>query len=117
MEIEAIVGSTSALISDYNAPLDSLHNTVSNAVDHAVQLAQRIGAHISDLRASKDPLRLADIDKFLVEVTDDLDKSTGGSPWDLIGSFIQRVGTELGALLPKVKDAAKASQLVSSEQL
>ena len=95
--------------------LSSLSTSVSNAVDLAVQLAQRIGAHVAALRVSKEPLRLSDIETFLDEVTAESSKANEAPPWELIGMFIQRIGSELGALLPKVKGAIKAEQIHSSE--
>lgn len=115
-EVEAIVQAGSALLPDTNAALSALTVSVSNAVDLAVQLAQRISAHVSTLHATKAPLRLSDIETFLDEVTAQSAHADEAPPWELIGMFVQRLHAEIGAILPKVKNAAKAGQVVSSEK-
>jgi dynactin 1 len=114
-EVESIVQAGSALLPDATAALSALATSVSNAVDLAVQLAQRISAHVSTLHASKAPLRLADIETFLNEVTAQSAHANEAPPWELIGMFVQRLHAEIGAILPKVKNATKAGQVVSSE--
>lgn len=114
-EVEAIVQAGSALLPDATSALSALTTSVSNAVDLAVQLAQRISAHASTLHASKTPLRLSDIETFLDEVTAESAHADEAPPWELIGMFVQRLHAEIGAILPKVKGAAKAGQIISSE--
>lgn len=71
---------------------------------------------MSTLHASKAPLRLSDIEAFLDEVTAESAHANEAPPWELIGLFVQRLQAEIGAILPKVKGATKAGQIVSSEQ-
>ncbi|WRT67723.1 uncharacterized protein IL334_004695 [Kwoniella shivajii] len=113
--VEEIVASSHALQPEITLLLGNLANSVSNAVDLAVQLAQRIGAHVSSLRASKLPLRLADIESFLVEITAESSAASDAHPWDLIAMFVTRLGNELGNLLPKVREAIKSNHLVSMD--
>lgn len=109
------MNSNSALLPDTTIALSDLTTSVSNAVDLAVQLAQRISAHVASLRVSKAPLRLSDIEAFLDQVTAESAHAYEAPPWELVGMFVQRLGAEIGAILPKVKGAAKAGQTVSSE--
>ena len=114
-EVEAIVRANAALLPDLTAALAALTTSVSNAVDLAVQLAQRVSAHISSLHVSKEPLRLADIERFLDEVTAESAHANEAPPWELIGMFVQRLHAEIGAILPRVKGATKAGHIVSTE--
>lgn len=114
-EVEAIVSTNAALLPESTEALDSLNTSVSNAVDLAVQLAQRISAHVSSLHSSKALLRLSDIEGFLDEVTAESAHANEAPPWDLIGMFVQRLGAEIAAILPKIKAAAKSGQTVSSQ--
>lgn len=109
--VEEAVAAEAALLPEFTAALGDLVNSVSHAVDLAVQVAQRIGEHIASVRASKEPLRLDDIVKFLAEVTNQANADQ--PPWDVIGAFITRIGTDLADTLPKFRGAAKASQTVS----
>ncbi|WWC88610.1 uncharacterized protein L201_003523 [Kwoniella dendrophila CBS 6074] len=112
-QVEETVLASSAFLPELTVALGHLANSVSNAVDLAVQLAQRIGAHVSSIRASKQPLRLSDIERFLVEITAESSASSDAHPWELIAMFVTRLGNELGGILPKVKEAVKNGQLVS----
>ncbi|KAK8858530.1 hypothetical protein IAR55_002757 [Kwoniella newhampshirensis] len=112
-QIEEIVAESSALMPEHALALDDLAQSVSNAVDLAVQLAQRIGAHVASVRSTKQPLRLSDIETFLVEVTAESSAASNAPPWELIGRFITRLGTEMGIVLPKIKSAVKSGQIIS----
>lgn len=79
------------------------------------QLAQRIGAHTTSIRSSKEVLRLSDIEGFLVAITASSAAPTDMPPWEQIGMFISRLGAELGAALPKIRTAVKDGQLTSSK--
>lgn len=114
-EVETIVTTNSALSSDSTSALISLNTSVSNAVDLAVQLAQRISAHVSSLHTSKASLRLSDIEGFLDEVTAESAHANEAPPWELIRMFVQRLGSEIAGILPKIKGAAKSGQIVSSQ--
>ena len=103
--------------SDLTIALSSLSTSVSNAVDLAVQLAQRIGGHVATLRSSKEPLRLTVIERFLDEVTVESANANDAPPWELIASFVQRLAAEVATVLPKVKGATKGGQVVQSEWL
>ncbi|BEI94168.1 uncharacterized protein CcaverHIS019_0606270 [Cutaneotrichosporon cavernicola] len=105
--IEEVAASQAALAPEFSDGLRDLVSSVSAAVDMAVRLAQRVRQHVDSLRASKAPLRLTDMDKFLGEVT-----NTDGEPWDVIASFVQRLASDLADTLPKFR-AAKAGQVVS----
>lgn len=80
-----------------------------------VQLAQRIGAHAASIRSSKQVLKLSDIERFLVDITATSAAPSGMPPWDQIGMFITRLGAELGAALPKIRNAIKEGQVVNSK--
>ena len=114
-EVELVVKANNALLPDMTMALDTLTTSVSNAVDLAVKLAQRISAHVSSLHSSKDALRLADIEGFLDEVTAESAHANEAPPWELIAMFVQRLHTEIGAILPKVKTATKAGQVVPTD--
>ncbi|GMK57406.1 hypothetical protein CspeluHIS016_0402400 [Cutaneotrichosporon spelunceum] len=105
--IEEVAASQAALAPEFSDGLGDLVASVSAAVDMAVRLAQRVRQHVESLRASKAPLRLTDMDKFLGEVT-----KADGEPWDVIASFVQRLATDLADTLPKFR-AAKVGQVVS----
>jgi dynactin 1 len=81
------------------------------------QLAQRIGAHVASIRSLKDPLRLSDINAFLEEVTAESSASIDAPPWELIGMFVTRLGSELSGILPKIKQAVNSGQVISSKFL
>jgi dynactin 1 len=106
--IEEVAASQAALAPEFSDGLRDLVGSVSAAVDMAVRLAQRVRQHVESLRSSKGPLRLTDIDKFLGEVT-----KTDGEPWDVIASFVQRLGADLSDVLPKFRAAPKSGQTVS----
>nr|XP_018262298.1 dynactin 1 [Kwoniella dejecticola CBS 10117]OBR84456.1 dynactin 1 [Kwoniella dejecticola CBS 10117] len=114
-QLEEIASSSSALLPELTIALGDLVHSVSNAVDLAVQLAQRIGAHAATLRASKQPLRLSDIERFLVEITAESSATSDAHPWELIAMFVTRLGNEMGSVLPKVKEAVKGGHLISMD--
>ncbi|WVR06294.1 hypothetical protein IAU60_003324 [Kwoniella sp. DSM 27419] len=114
-QIGEVVESSSALASETTLALDHLATAVSNAVDLAVQLAQRIGAHVSTVRTTKQPLRLADIEAFLFDITAESSAQSDAHPWELIGMFVTRLGQDLGGVLPRVKDAIKNGQMISMD--
>lgn len=111
--VEDIVANKSSLVPEFTAALGDQVVSVSNAVDIAVQLAQRIGAHVTATRSSKEPLKLADIEKFCATVVAENVGASDLSPWEVIGSFVTRLGTDLGDMLPKFRNAAKAGQTIS----
>jgi dynactin 1 len=126
-QMEEVWQISSALLPEVTVALADLSTSVSSAVDLAVQvswhslvigsladnqLAQRIGAHAASIRSSKDPLRLSDIEGFLVDITSQSAVPAGMPPWDQIGMFITRLGQELGMALPKIKQAVKDGQVV-----
>ena len=127
-QMEEMVQASKAMLPEVTLVLKDLANSVSNAVDLAVQvsasvigrlltlaqLAQRIGAHVASIRSSKQPLRLADIERFLDEVTADSSAASDAPPWELIGMFISRLSNEIGVALPKIRQAVQAGQVVSS---
>ncbi|KAK4685386.1 dynactin 1, partial [Tremellales sp. Uapishka_1] len=112
-QLEDMVLASAALLPDLTLALNDLAVSVSNAVDLAVQLAQRIGVHVASIRSTKSPLRLTDIEGFLQEITAESSALSDAPPWELIGMFVSRLGSELGAALPKVKTAVKSGSLVS----
>ena len=120
-EVEGVVRTNAALPSSSTTALSDLNSSVSNAVDLAIQLAQRISGHVASLRTSKEALRLEDIKRFLAEVTSENAESApaagqeGASPWDLISASIQRLAGDMNEIIPKIKAAVKNGQVVSSE--
>ena len=113
--MEAGTASGSSLVPEVTDALANLSISVSNAVDLAIALAQRIGGHIASLRSSKQSLRLADIEVFLDEVTAESANANEAPPWELIGAYVQRLGVEVGGILPKVKIASKSNQVLPRE--
>ncbi len=79
------------------------------------QLAQRIGAHVASIRTSKEPLRVSDIERLLGEVVRDISSGSDERAWDVMERLVATVSNELGAVLPKVRQAVKAGQVVLSE--
>ncbi|WVQ96736.1 hypothetical protein IAU59_003843 [Kwoniella sp. CBS 9459] len=114
-QLEEVVSGSSALRPEMSTALGNLTTSVSNAVDLAVQLAQRIGAHAATVRSTKQPLRLSDIEVFLQEITAESSAQSDAPPWDLIGAFVSRLGHELGGVLPRIKEAVKGGQVVSMD--
>nr|KIR89490.1 dynactin 1 [Cryptococcus tetragattii IND107] len=113
LQIKETVQTSSAFQPEVDLMLRELTTSVSNAVDLAVQLAQRIGQHVSTLRSTKEPLRLSDIDSFLHDVT--AQSASAGSnvhPWDLISMFVSRLREDLSGTLSKIKEAAKDGRTV-----
>ncbi|KIR75777.1 dynactin 1 [Cryptococcus deuterogattii CA1014] len=116
LQIKETVQTSSAFQPEVDLMLRELTTSVSNAVDLAVQLAQRIGQHVSTLRNTKEPLRLSDIDSFLRDVT--AQSASAGSnvhPWDLIAMFVSRLREDLNGTLSKIKEAAKDGRTISLE--
>lgn len=111
--IEEVAASQAALVPEFSAGLRDLVVSVSHAVDVAVRLAQRVRQHVETLRASKGALRLSDIDQFLSEVTKGALAEDASDPWDVILSFVSRLGTDLSDTLPKFRAAPKAGQVIS----
>lgn len=109
--VEEAVAGQYALLPEFTAALGDLLTSVSNAVDIAVQVAQRIGAHTMSIRQSKEPLRLSDIEKFLGEVTTQVNSDL--TPWEVISSFMERLATDLADTLPKFRGAIKGEQTIS----
>ncbi|RXK41589.1 dynactin 1 [Tremella mesenterica] len=103
-EVTELVSKSMALAPDMSVALADLAVAVSNAVDLAVQLAQRIAAHVASLRASKEPLRLEEIEGFLEQLVADSAVPSDAPPWEQIGMFISRLGTDLGLVLPKISE-------------
>ncbi|WVQ72856.1 hypothetical protein IAR50_002417 [Cryptococcus sp. DSM 104548] len=112
-QIEEVAQTSSAFMPEITLILSDLTNSVSNAVDLAVQLAQRIGQHTALLRSTKQPLKLSDIEGFLADVTaQSASAGVQAHPWEVIGAFVAKLGEELGAALPKVKEAVKEGRVM-----
>ncbi|KAI9631947.1 dynein associated protein-domain-containing protein [Dioszegia hungarica] len=107
--VEDLSKQSLALVPDLIEALSDLAVSVSNAVDLAVQLAQMIGAHAASIRFSKQPLRLSDIDHFLLEVTAQSAAPKDLHPWDVIAAFISRLGAQLSSTLPRIRSASKST--------
>ncbi|WOO77325.1 Dynactin, isoform [Vanrija pseudolonga] len=112
--LEEAVRAQVALLPEYTVSLSELVTSISNAVDIALRLAQRIATHIGSLRSSKGQLRLADIQTFLTEVTAPVGAAEL-APWDIIGHFITRLVMDLDNALPKFRNAAKSGQTIDLE--
>ncbi len=112
--LEEMVQVSRALLPDSEGALLALADSISDAVDMAVQLAQRIGAHVASIRTTKETLRLADIEQFVLEVTSNLSATTDTRPWDGIAAMISDLNVEFGSALPNIKQASSAGQFVSS---
>lgn len=78
------------------------------------QLAQKIGGHLNDLRGTQQPLQLSTILQYLQEVTASFNPQGDVEPWDIIGMFVTRLGTDLNNLLPAVQAAIKDEKLINS---
>lgn len=102
--VEDLVRLSSALRPTLLPALRSLVDNVSNAVDFAIQLAQRIGGYSADIRASKEPLRLDTILGFLQEITADARQGTDLAPWDVVAGFVARLGQEAAVILPTMME-------------
>ncbi|ODO01512.1 hypothetical protein I350_06332 [Cryptococcus amylolentus CBS 6273] len=112
-QIEEITQASSAFMPEITLILSDLTASVSNAVDLAVQLAQRIGQHTALLRSTKQPLKLSDIEGFLADVTaQSASAGVQAHPWEVIGAFVAKLGEELGAAVPKVKEAVKEGRVM-----
>jgi dynactin 1 len=81
-----------------------------------LQLAQKIGGHLNDLRGSEEPLRLSIVLQFLHEVTSTINPQGDIKPWDIIGMFVTRLGTDLNSLLPRIQTAVEQGNLIPSER-
>ncbi|WVN86516.1 uncharacterized protein L203_101680 [Cryptococcus depauperatus CBS 7841] len=112
-QIEQAVQASSSFLPEVTLLLDELSASVSNAVDLAVQLAQRIGQHVATLRSSKEPLRLSDIETFLQDVTaQSASAAPEAHPWELIGAFVSKLGEQLGAALSNIRESVKEGSLL-----
>jgi dynactin 1 len=73
-----------------------------------------IGGHVAELRGSKAALNLDVILGFLSDITADVAAGVDIQPWDIIGMFITRLTNDVNDLLPKIRDAVEAGQLIKS---
>ncbi|EJD45781.1 hypothetical protein AURDEDRAFT_87692 [Auricularia subglabra TFB-10046 SS5] len=81
--------------------LNSLTVNVSKAVDFGIQLAQKVGAHLAELRASKAPLKLTAIVGFVRELAIAHSSSLEGSPsWEVLTDIMKQLVQDAGALVP-----------------
>lgn len=69
-----------------------------------IQLAQRIGGYVTDIRTSKEPLQLDTIIGFLQEITSDARKGTDLAPWDVVAGFVAGLGQEAAVILPTMME-------------
>jgi hypothetical protein len=124
-----------ALEHDLHTPLRLISESVSRATDVAVQvrrcwigvlpffaytvcilqLAQKIGGHLNDLKSTREPLQLSMVLGFLREVTSAINPQGDIRPWDIIGMFVTRLSTDLNSLLPRIQSAADQGHLVQSK--
>lgn len=77
-----------------------------------LQLAQRIGGYVEDVRASKGSLELSTILTFLADITLEVTGEADSASWDLVAGFVARLGQEAAALLPTLMDQ---EQVLKSE--
>lgn len=83
--------------------MSSLSNAVQDSVNFAISLAQQIMPHLSDVRTSKAPFRLATIVQYVRETaasTLGADKKLGMSSWDVAGEMLAQLSSAAAALLP-----------------
>jgi dynactin 1 len=109
--LEEAVRAQVALLPEYTVSLSELVMSISNAVDIAVQLAQRIVTHIASLRASKEQLRLLTSKPSSQRLL--LQSGRRAAPWDIIGHFITRLVMDLDNALPKFRNATKSGRLLT----
>lgn len=110
-DVAAMQSEGRALTPPLNAPLKMLVAAVSKATDVAIKLAQKVGEHVAIVRDERRPLVLDDILGFLTEITADVAGAQNIPPWDIIGMFVTRLGSDLGAFLPRVRTAIQDEQL------
>jgi dynactin 1 len=79
-----------------------------------LQLAQKIGGHLNDLRGTEEPLQLAVVLDFLRQVTSAINPQGDIRPWDIIGMFVTRLSTDLNSLLPRIQSAVEEGHLLQS---
>jgi hypothetical protein len=84
-------------------------------VHHVIQLAQKIGQHVAELRLSKEPLQLPVILGFLQELTSHVTLGSDVQPWDVIGMFVTRLSNDVNALLPQVQQSITDQRLMTSK--
>lgn len=80
--LRGLVTRSTALEHDLHTPLRLASESVSRATDVAVQLAQKIGSHLNDLRGTQESLQLSvvlDLD-FLRQVTSAINPQGGIRP-------------------------------------
>jgi hypothetical protein len=53
--------------------------------------------------------------QFLQEVTESVNPQGDIQPWDIIGMFVTRLGTDLNNLLPQVQTAIEDGQTLHSQ--
>lgn len=53
--------------------------------------------------------------RFLREVTSAINPQGDIKPWDIIGMFVTRLGTDLNSLLPRMQAAVEQGNLVHSQ--
>lgn len=116
-EVRTAQSQSKALPPALNAPLKMLVGAVSKATDVAIKLAQKVGEHVAIVRDERRPLVLGDVVAFLTEITADVAGAQDIPPWDIIGMFVTRLGSDLGAFLPQVRGAVQDGQLVALPSL
>ena len=52
--------------------------------------------------------------QFLQEVTSAINPEGDIKPWDIIGMFVTRLGTDLNSLLPRIQTAVEEGNLIQS---
>ncbi|KZV79203.1 hypothetical protein EXIGLDRAFT_632417 [Exidia glandulosa HHB12029] len=99
--IEDLLFDSNALKPYLTPNLNSLTVLVSKAVDFGIQLAQKVGAHLAELRQSKAPLKLTSIIGFVRELAIANSSKLEGSPtWEVLGDTIKQIVQDVGALMP-----------------
>ena len=83
--------------------MSSLSNSVQDAVNFAISLAQQIMPHLGDVRSSKSPFRLATVVQYVRETaasTLGADKKLGMSSWEVAAEALTQLNHAASVLLP-----------------
>ena len=89
--LEDLLVDSNALRPHVLPTIKALTESVSKPVDFAIQLAQKVNGHLSELRSTKAPLKLTSVLAFVRELAGQISAIDGGSSWNVLDDIMKQL--------------------------
>ncbi|KZS86748.1 hypothetical protein SISNIDRAFT_434236 [Sistotremastrum niveocremeum HHB9708] len=110
--IEGLLGESSAVKPDILPQLQALSNALSKALNFSIELAQKAGLYLNDVRASRHPFELSSITSLVAETAAATVAIDGATSWDAVQQLFADLLRECNACYPIMMEASNVIKIV-----